>query len=61
MTIKETTFNTFAMIDDISHSDLTVDLRKRGEKTILVKKVSSTVSAHIEKSSRLKILPNMLD
>jgi hypothetical protein len=42
------------MVDDVSHSDLTVDLRKHGEKTILVKKASSTVSAHIEKSSRLK-------
>ena len=49
-TIKETTSNTFTMVDDVSHSDLTVDLRKRGGKTILVKKASSTVSAHTEKN-----------
>jgi hypothetical protein len=48
-TIKETTSNTFTMVDDVSHSDLTVDLCKHGEKTILVKKASSTVSAHIGK------------
>jgi hypothetical protein len=48
-TIKETTSNTFTMVDGISHSDLTVDLCKRGEKTILVKKASSKVSAHRKK------------
>ncbi len=42
------------MVDDVSQSDLSVNLRKRGEKTILVKKASSSVSAHIEISSRLK-------
>ena len=54
ITIKETTSNTFTIVDDVSHSDLTVDLHKRGEKTVLVKKASSTVLAIIEKSSRLK-------
>lgn len=49
MTIKETTSNTFTIVDDVSHSNLTVDLRKHGEKTVLVKKASSTVSAHMEK------------
>ncbi len=54
MTIKETTSNTFTIVDDVSHSDLTVDLRRRGEKTVLVKKASSTVSVHID------YLPNAL-
>jgi hypothetical protein len=54
MTIKETTSNTFTIVDDVSHSDSNIDLRKRGEKTVLVKKASSTVLAQIEKSSRLK-------
>ncbi len=53
-TIKEITSNTFTMVDDVSHSDLIVNLPKHGAKTILVKTASSTVSAHIEISSRLK-------
>ena len=47
MTIKETASNTFTIVDDVSHSDLTLDIRKRGEKTVLVKKASSTVLAQI--------------
>ncbi len=30
MTIKETTSNTFTIVDDVSHSDLTVDLCRYG-------------------------------
>ena len=49
MTIKETTSNTFTIVDDVSHSYLTLDPRKHGEKNVLVKKASLTVSAQIEK------------
>jgi hypothetical protein len=31
MTIKETTSNTFTIVDDVSHSDLNIDLRKSVE------------------------------
>jgi hypothetical protein len=61
MTIKETTSNTFTMVDDASHSDLTVDLRKHGEKTILVKKASSTVSAHIENKFKVEVMDPMIE
>jgi hypothetical protein len=61
MTIKETTSNTFTLFDDVSRSDLTVDLRKRGEKTILVKKASSTVSAHIEKKFKVEVIDPMIE
>jgi hypothetical protein len=56
MTIKETTSNTFTIVDDVSHSDLTVDLRKRGEKTVLVKKASSTLSAQLEKKFKIEVM-----
>ena len=52
MTIKDTLSSTFTIADDVLHSDLTVDLQKRGEKIVLVKKASSTVSQQVEKSSR---------
>lgn len=61
MTIKETTSNTFTIVDDVSHSDLTVDLRKRGEKTVLVKKASSTVSAHMEKKFKIEVMDPMIE
>jgi hypothetical protein len=35
MTIKETTSNTFTIVDDVSHSDLTVDLCRHGDKLFL--------------------------
>jgi hypothetical protein len=56
-TIKETTSN----VDDVSHSDLTVDLCKHGEKTILVKKASSTVSAHIEKQLKVEVMDPIIE
>ena len=49
------------MVDDVSHSDLTVDLRKHGEKTILVKKASSTVSAHIENKFKVEVMDPMIE
>ena len=61
MTIKETTSNTFTIVDDVSHSDLTVDLRRRGEKTALVKKASSTVAAHIEKRFKVEVMDPMIE
>ena len=56
MTIKETTSNTFTIVDDVSHSDLTIDLRKRGDKTVLVKKASSTLSAQLEKKFKIEVM-----
>jgi hypothetical protein len=61
MTIKETTSNTFTIVDDVSHSDLTIDLRKRGEKTVLVKKASSTISAQIEKKFKIEVMDPMIE
>ncbi len=61
MTIKETTSNTFTIVDDVSHSDLTVDLRRRGEKTVVVKKASSTVSVHIEKRFKIEVMDPMIE
>ena len=49
------------MVDDVSHSDLTVDLHKHGEKTILVKKASSTVSAHKGKKFKVKAMDPMME
>jgi hypothetical protein len=61
MTIKETTSNTFTIVDNVSHSDLTIDLRKRGEKTVLVKKASSTISAQIEKKFKIEVMDPMIE
>ena len=61
MTIKETTSNTFTIVDDVSHSDLTLDQRKRGEKTDLVKKASSTVVAQIEKKFKIEVMDPMIE
>jgi hypothetical protein len=61
ITIKETTSNTFTIVDDISHSDLTVDLCKWGEKTVLVKKASSTVLAIIEKKFKIEVMDLMIE
>ncbi len=61
MTIKETTSNTFTIVDDVSHSDSTVDLRRHGEKTVLVKKASSTVSVHIEKRFKIEVMDPMIE
>jgi hypothetical protein len=61
MTIKETTSNTFTIVDDVLHSGLTVDLRRRGEKTVLVKKASSTVSAHLEKMFKTEVIDPMIE
>ncbi len=49
------------MVDDVSHSDLTVDLRKHGEKMILAKKASSTISAHIEKKFKVEVMDPMIE
>ncbi len=39
---------TFAIVADISHMDRTVDLRKRGDKTILVKKEGAQIDPEVE-------------
>jgi hypothetical protein len=61
MTIKETTSNSFTIVDDVSHSALTVDLRRCGEKTVLVKKASSTVSGHLEKKFEIEVMDPMIE
>ena len=61
MTIKKTTSNTFTIVDDVSHSDLTVNLSKCGEKTVLVKKASLTVSAQIEKKFKIEVMDPMIE
>ncbi len=33
-----------------------MDLRRHGEKTVLVKKVSSTVSVHLEKGFKIEVM-----
>ena len=43
VTINNSSSKTFTMVEDVSHMKATKDLRKRGEKTILVKTSSATV------------------
>ncbi len=64
MTIKDTLSSTFTIVNDVSHSDLTVDLRKRGEKTVLVKKAkkaSSTVSQQVEKKFKIELMDPLIE
>jgi hypothetical protein len=46
--LKQTTSETFAIVADISHVDRSVDLRKRGDKTILVKKEGEQIDPEVE-------------
>jgi hypothetical protein len=46
--LKQTTGETFAIVAVISHMDHTVDLHKRGDKTILVKKKRAQVDPEVE-------------
>jgi hypothetical protein len=46
--LKQTRSETFAIVADISHVDRTVDLRKRGDKTILVKKEGAQIDPEVE-------------
>jgi hypothetical protein len=61
MTIKDTLSSTFTIVNDVSHSDLTVDLRKRGEKIVLVKKASSTVSQQVEKKFKIELMDPLIE
>ena len=61
MTIKDTLSSTFTIVNDVSHSDLTVDLRKRGEKMVLVKKASSTVSQQVEKKFKIELMDPLIE
>ncbi len=38
-----------------------MDLRRRGEKSVLVKKASSTVSVHIEKRFKIEVMDPMIE
>ena len=44
VTINNSSSNTFTMVEDVSHMKATKDLRKRGEKTILVKTSATVLS-----------------
>jgi hypothetical protein len=46
--LKQTTSDTFAIVADISHMDSTIDLRKHGDKTILVKKAGAQIDPEVE-------------
>jgi hypothetical protein len=46
--LKQTRSETFAIVADISHMDHTVDLCKRGDKTILVKKEGAQIDPEVE-------------
>jgi hypothetical protein len=46
--LKQTTSETFAIVADISHMDHTVDLCKRADKTILVKKEGAQIDPEAE-------------
>jgi hypothetical protein len=61
LTIKDTLSSTFTIVNDVSHSDLTVDLRKRGEKMVLVKKASSTVSQQVEKKFKIELMDPLIE
>ena len=47
VTVQDSSSETFTMVEDVSHMRATKDLRKRGEKTILVKTSSATVSSTV--------------
>ncbi len=46
--MKQTMSETFAIVADISHMDRTINLRKRGDKTILVKKAGAQIDPEVE-------------
>ncbi len=48
--LKQTRSETFAIVSDISHMDRTVDLRRRGDKTILVKKEGAQIDTDEERN-----------
>ncbi len=47
--MKQTRSETFAIVSDMSHMDHTVDLRRRGDKTILVKKEGAQIDLDEER------------
>jgi hypothetical protein len=48
--LKQTASESFAIVADVSHMDCTVDLRRRGDKTILVKREGALIDDDVEKN-----------
>ncbi len=48
--MKQTRSETFAIVSDISHMDPTVDLCRRGDKTILVRKEGAQIDPDEERN-----------
>ncbi len=48
--MKQTTSESFAIVADVSHMDHTVDLHRRGDKTILVKQEGVKMDDDMEKN-----------
>jgi hypothetical protein len=48
--LKQTRSDTFAIVADISHMDPAVDLCRRGDETILVKKEGAQIDPEVEKN-----------
>jgi hypothetical protein len=55
VTLKQTRSDTFAIVADISHMDRTVDLRRRGDKTILVKKEGALIDPEVDESNYVRV------
>ena len=53
--LKQTRSDTFAIVADISHMDRTVDLRRRGDKTILVKKEGALLDPEVDESNYVRV------
>ena len=47
--------DTFAIVADISHMDRTVDLRRRWDKTILVKKEGALLDPEVDESNYVRV------
>jgi hypothetical protein len=48
--LKQTTSESFAIVADVSHMDRTVDLHRRGDKTILINREEAQIEDDVEKN-----------
>jgi hypothetical protein len=55
VTLKQTRSDSFTIVADISHMERTVDLRKRGDKSILVRKEGALVDSDNDESNYVRI------
>ncbi len=53
--MKQTSSDTVAIVADISHMERTVDLRRYGDKTILVKKEGAQIDPEVDKSNYVRV------